>query len=698
MPFPATLSGALRRHLVPLIAALGGLLLAAVGGEAVLQSLDRQARREALDRVAVGAGVVEQLVLRRIEAVEMLHRLTQSWFALREAGNEDGAAALQAHLAATANSGIFGFTQVATIDAAGWMIWSSVPGSAAPVFLGDREHFRVHEQGLSDLFVSTPLLGRVSNRWTVQLTRPLRDFAGAFGGVVVVSMDLINLSEALAELHLDDFDHALLLLRDGTVAAHSRAGAGRIGRKLAETDPLTAATAERGLGAVERTTPDGHRTFTGWHALPGTPLTAAYVIDEDAALAGLGTTRAAVRASIAALAVFAFALAAVAILLSERRRARRALQRTEAERSLAEQARRVFEQRIAGLPAVVYDGAIDANGGFQLRHVSASLARIVGWQPGQFADGLDWRDLSADPDGDERAAFLQAVLRDGFDTREYRMRRPGGEPIWMRDHLRRIGDEADGAVEVVGYLVDITEEREIQLKAEASGQLATLGEMATGLAHELNQPLAVMSLAADNATRALSRRGAEAIPDALERLSRIGSQARRARDIVDHLRVFGRPDEGGAPEPLPLATAVEGALVLTAAALRSVGIAVEVDLPDDLPPVLGRLVPLEQTVVNLVLNARDAIQDTGRNDGRIRIHAEQLDGHVRMSVIDNGAGIPESVIYRLFQPFFTTKAPGKGTGLGLPLCHATMRSFGGSIAAANGSAGAVFTLDFRAAA
>ena len=684
----------LHARLLPLLAALLLAVVAMVAGEVMIGRVEERARDDAMLRAEVGAGVVEQVVLRRLEAVEVLHRLSQSWFLLRAAGNTGGRDAIEQQLTTTMESGSFGFIQVAHIDRDGWMIWSTVSGYSR-VFLGDREHFQVHERGREQLFVSQPVLGRVSNRWTIQLTRPLRDAAGAFAGVVVVSMDLYSLSDALAELHLNESDRALLL-RDMTIVARSRDAPGYINLELNEGDPLRRGFARAAHGAVERTDRDGLANIAGWRVLPNTPLRAVYILDLAELLSDLATTRAAVRAGAAGAAVFMLVVAGLFILAAERRRSRLALDQADAERRLAEAARHAFERRIAGLPAVVYGGDLSAEGAFSLTHVSASLHRVTGWPPVAFARGMDWRDMMDHVSAGARDGFMREVLRDGSGMREYRLRRPDGDWLWVRDQVRVVQARPDGTAEIVGYVADITQERDIQAKAEANGRLATLGEMATGLAHELNQPLAVMSLAAENAARALNRRGADGIPDVLTRLDRISLQAQRARDVVDHLRVFGRPDEG-APEPTLLATAVDGALVLTGGALRGREIAVDVALAQDLPPVMARLVPLEQAIVNLIVNARDAIEASGRKDGLIRIRAVRHGDGVRFTIADNGGGIPESAMYRLFEPFFTTKAPDKGTGLGLPICHATMRAFGGSIAAANDEAGAVFTLDFRAA-
>lgn len=688
----------LRRHLFVLSVAVllcGGIL---AGGEALVSRIVTKQEGEALERAEVSAGVVQQLVLRRIEAADVLHRLAQSWFNLQQQGNVQGAQALEDHLAATANAGSFGFVQVALVAADGWMEWSSISRRESRVFLGDREHFRVHAEGRHGVFISEPVLGRVSNRWTLQLTRPLFRDQGQFGGVVVVSLDLYNLSDALAELHMADGDRSLLLRDAGRVAAASVDADRRIGRDLLPGDALLRRPTGNVSGAMKRTNPDGLATYTGWHRLPGTNLTAVSVLDAATVAEETSALTSATRLGAFFLALLALGSGLVVVLMRERRAEHERLRLVEQEKTLADETHRLFERRVNSLPAVVFGGIVHADGRLMLAHLSESLTRITGWTREDIGEGgHPWAPIAPEIPLPVHAAFARSVLAEGQGTREFKLRRPDGTSILVREHLRVVERLPDGTAEVAGYLRDITAERDIEMKAEAAGRLATLGEMAAGLAHELNQPLAVMSLAADNGARALQRKGAAAIPDVLERLERIGVQGRRARDIVDHLRVFGRAQEEGEAEPVSLAEAVDGALVLTRAALRDVGIRVERDIPADLPPVMARLIPLEQTIVNLLLNARDAITDAAQHEGRIKISADSTAAGVTLTITDNGGGIPEAVMYRMFEPFYTTKPPGKGTGLGLPICHATMRAFGGGIEAANVAHGACFTLHFRTA-
>lgn len=379
---------------------------------------------------------------------------------------------------------------------------------------------------------------------------------------------------------------------------------------------------------------------------------------------------------------------------------------TEAlEERVAERTRRLaeahdrFARQLAELPAVVYGGKVDAEGVLSLDTVSESFTRITGWTPDLILPGFDWRLLQDEEAAARRGAFMRGAVQGGAMTSEYRLRRADGSWIWVRDHVGVVSLLPGGAAEVIGYVADISAERDVQAKAEANGRLAVLGEMATGLAHELNQPLSVMLLASDNARRALESHGQAAIPGVLQRLDRIANQAARARSIVDHLRIFGRA-EAAEPRAIVLADAVAGALVLTGGAIRSAGIQLDVAVPPTLPAIVAALVPLEQTIVNLLVNARDAIAGQGvarQEQGRITLVGASDGDAVTFTVADNGGGIPEAVLQRVFEPFFTTKEVGKGTGLGLSIAYSTMRAFGGSITASSVGDGTVFELRFAIA-
>lgn len=251
-------------------------------------------------------------------------------------------------------------------------------------------------------------------------------------------------------------------------------------------------------------------------------------------------------------------------------------------------------------------------------------------------------------------------------------------------------------VEGIGTVMsakDITELRRSERQLIQASKMATLGEMATGVAHELNQPLGVIRMAASNCKKRINRGSVD--PDYLSgKFERIEEQTERASKIIDHMRVFGRKAEG-TREAFDLCDSVREVASLARTQLQTLDIGLAVDLPEDPAIVVGEKVIFEQVLLNLVSNARDAIQDREDEDAAHRVVISVVtnaSGAHTVTVQDTGGGIPEAVLDRLFEPFFTTKEPGKGTGLGLSISFGTITAMEGSISARNQDGGACFTI------
>jgi len=252
------------------------------------------------------------------------------------------------------------------------------------------------------------------------------------------------------------------------------------------------------------------------------------------------------------------------------------------------------------------------------------------------------------------------------------------------------GGEMSG---IGGINLDLTERKEAVAQVIQATKLATLGEMATSVAHELNQPLNVIRMASGNVQRKL-RKGNVDTEYLLGKLERIAAQTERAASIITHMRMFGRKADDS-PSQIHPCDMMEGALDLMGEQLRLEEIEVRVGArPEHCPLILGHQVQLEQVILNLLTNARDAIlSHDDLNEKWIRL-AVEITGpeSVQIIVEDNGGGIPDKVIERIFEPFYTTKEIGKGTGLGLSVSYGIIREMGGSIEAGNGAQGARFTI------
>ncbi|HKU04752.1 MAG TPA: ATP-binding protein [Bradyrhizobium sp.] len=237
---------------------------------------------------------------------------------------------------------------------------------------------------------------------------------------------------------------------------------------------------------------------------------------------------------------------------------------------------------------------------------------------------------------------------------------------------------------------DVTREREDQRRLLHAAKLATLGELATATAHELNQPLNVIRLSADNARARLV--AGKATEDYLEmKFGRIAEQTERAAAIIDHMRIFGRkPVER--PEPFDLGEAVQSAVDFFAETARLKGYMLDLAITPGLV-VKGHAVLIEQVVANLISNAIAAFRTTDAVAPQLRISVARSDDAAVVEVADNAGGIPPDILPRIFEPFFTTKPGGEGTGLGLSISYGIISDMRGTLSVRNESGGATFSFE-----
>ena len=204
-----------------------------------------------------------------------------------------------------------------------------------------------------------------------------------------------------------------------------------------------------------------------------------------------------------------------------------------------------------------------------------------------------------------------------------------------------------------------------------SEKLSAVGQLVAGVAHELNNPLTVVL----GYSGLLVERTKE--EDTRRKLQTVLQEAQRSQKIVQNLLAFARRQPPARSEA-DLNDAVARTVALRAYQLRSEKIRLDTDLQPDLPRTWADFQQLQQVILNLVVNAEQAIQESGRGS-RIVVRTRAAQGSIRIDVEDDGPGIPESARTRLFEPFFTTKDVGKGTGLGLSICWGIVSEHGGKI-------------------
>jgi len=233
-----------------------------------------------------------------------------------------------------------------------------------------------------------------------------------------------------------------------------------------------------------------------------------------------------------------------------------------------------------------------------------------------------------------------------------------------------------------------------------TARLAALGEIAAGVVHEINQPLAAIRMIVTSMLADLEG-GALPADRAQQWLETVNGQIARISWITDHLRSFTRNEAPGDSALASLRDVVDNTLGLLRSQLRSHGVTVEVAMEQGPCTVHGDLRRLEQVLVNLLSNARDALGTLPNSAPKtisIRAHTDRAHGVVVLEVADNGPGMPEQVRERIFNPFFTTKGTGKGTGLGLSIVHTILSECGGGISVESApGAGTTFRIELPAA-
>ncbi|WP_338800706.1 ATP-binding protein [Pseudomonas sp. RSB 5.4] len=308
-------------------------------------------------------------------------------------------------------------------------------------------------------------------------------------------------------------------------------------------------------------------------------------------------------------------------------------------------------------------------------------------------------DLGGWMSDEQRSAFKHRVSlltpELPVSTAEISLQLPGREHAWWVWSDRGVFDEHGQLIEVQAVGRDNTEVRRSQQQLTQSAKMATLGEMATGLAHEINQPLNVMRMAIVNVLKRLGN-GDVQIDYLTDKLNRIDAQVERAAKVVDHMRVFGRRSEIEQQLFNP-ASAIEGTLSLLAEGMRGKGVDLRISETAFVVQVRGFVDQLEQVLINLMVNARDALLSKREKDSTfkpwISIYAERDDQKVRLWVEDNGGGIDPRLLERIFEPFFTTKPVGVGTGLGLSVSYGIIENMGGHLSVRNSVEGARFCIE-----
>jgi PAS domain S-box-containing protein len=668
-----------------IVVAFLGVLMLGAGGWLVAEEIGNE-RASALTGAQTRAGNTARILGEHLH--QTIRRIDQALLHLRDeyAADPEAFLILTKEWRQTVYADLA--FQIAAIDADGMMLFSNHAKATAKVDLSDREHFRIHKtRGTDELFISKPVLGRVTQKWTIQFTRPLVKKDGVFSGVMVISIDVDHLSSFYRSVDVGREGVVALVGADRVIRARGAGGeqeaAGYpdklIGQTVVDRSFFNTDAPPAGLIRFQSTL-DTITRLGAYNRLSAYPLYVMVLFGEQEILGELAEHESETVAGAAAAGAFTILCLGVIIALIHRQnRDKRRLE--EAHGKLA-----ALEERWRLALEAVGDGVWDWDVASDDVYFSPRWKAMLGYGENELTERLDeWKSRIHPDDLDNVGADVGKLLagENRFYTNEHRVKCRDGVYKWVLDRGVVVARDGRGqALRAVGTHTDITRRKEMEeaLQAKSAALLRSNRELeafAYVASHDLRQPLRTVNSYAVLLTREL---GDAISADAKEFIGFIRDGAQRMDRLIIDLLEYSRVGRNPAPfVKLPADQTVRDALLNLTAALQESEATVEI--APDLPQIQGdesELIRLFQNIIGNAVKYRAADRPPV-----IRIDAQaDENGFYCFAVRDNGVGIaPEDFerVFGIFQRLQTTAATAEGSGIGLAVCKKIVERHGGRI-------------------
>jgi PAS domain S-box-containing protein len=537
----------------------------------------------------------------------------------------------------------------------------------APTNVRDREFFKVHQQADTNrLLISEPVLGRVSGRWAITLTRRINKPDRSFGGIVAISIEPRYLTQLFENTRLGPLDVMSLVLTNGITLARRKGDEITFGTDISKSQ-LMLEQQQRPTGTyIGPGGIDGQTRMFAYRTMREYPVITTVGTLERDALAAVRQRRAAYFSAAVVLSVLVLGGVIVGIQLLARNE--------RANLKLREQ---------ASLLDKAQDAIIVTDVKRRLTFWNKSAERLYGWTADEVL-GEVVTDLFY-PSGDAREvqrAYDDVIAR-GEWTGELQPQTKSGRKLMIESRWTLVRGAAGEPRSILSINTDVTDRRQLEQQFYRAQRLESIGTLAGGIAHDLNNVLAPVimgvGLLRDRITDHEDR-------DVLETIS---TSAQRGAEMVSQVLSFARGQEGRRVDIRPVDLITDVVRIARDTLPKHIEIVTDVD--PGLPAISGDPTQCHQVLLNLCVNARDAMP----NGGTLRLAAKAATftpaasgempaglshgAFVVIRVEDTGVGMPPHLLNKIFDPFFTTKEAGKGTGLGLSTSLTIVRNHGGHI-------------------
>lgn len=659
------------------IVVLGVLVILAFGGSSAFDAWRAYRRSVSATEREIGnvASALAEQTSWTLQAVDLLLLDTARWY--RNDSHDIPPERLSQALAIR-TAGVRLVRLVMIVDAQGNQRYRSRELSTPKQNVADRSYFIAQRDNpAAGLFMSEPLVTRSEGRAAVILSRRIDDEKGNFNGVVEAIVDLDDLNKFYRAVDIGQGGGVQLMRDDGILLVRNPPSPSAIGQGFPEIASLPTTTAARFVNPI-----DGRENFIVVAPVRNTRLRLGVTREAAVALGPWRSTT--IRVGVRTLIITLLGALTIVALLRQLRRvaaSERALRQSEERYSLA----------MEGANEGHWDWDVTADRLFLSPKMKTLGGQSESSEAGTRADWM--RQMLMHPD--DRPRF-EMTLHDHLEGRtprfdcEYRVRHPDGEWHWLLARGRCLRDAAGKPFRFVGSAMDITAEKQAQIEKEQleaqlrqSQKMEAIGTLAGGIAHDFNNILGAILGYGELALQESSEQSA------LRRyLENVMHATERGKMLVERILGFSRSGLGDR-EPVNVQSIIEETLELLQASLPA-GIRLERKIDAGNAAVIGDATYLHQVAMNLCTNSIHAMQRGGvlgvaleriqLNERRTLSRGSLGPGpYVRLTVRDTGEGIPPAVLDRMFDPFYTTKEVGEGTGLGLSLVHGIVTDLAGAI-------------------